>query len=97
MKFASFAAACAFVATAAVAQTSTGVVTTFDPNKGGPGFIKADGSGTTLIFMPMDITAYPWRTVKPGDKVTFNVVKGTQGDKAANVALIPPSTKPASK
>jgi cold shock CspA family protein len=92
MKFIPIAAAWAFVATAALAQTATGVVTTFDP-KGGPGFIKADG-GSTLMFIQMDISGYPWRTVKVGDKVKFTVVKGTQGDRATNIELDVPNTPP---
>jgi cold shock CspA family protein len=92
MKFTSIAVACAFVATAALAQTSTGVVTTFDP-KGGPGYIKADG-GSTLMFIQMDISGYPWRTVKVGDKVKFTVVKGTQGDRATNIELNVASAPP---
>jgi cold shock CspA family protein len=85
-RFASIAAACAFMMTTALAQGATGVVTAFDPKKGGPGFIKADG-GSTLMFVQMDISGYPWHTVKPGDKVKFTVVKTPQGDHATNIEL----------
>lgn len=63
-----------------------GTVKWFNANKG-YGFITEDG-GDDLFVHQSDIQAEGYRSLNEGDRVSFNVVEGDKGKKAADVVKI---------
>jgi len=68
---------------------SEGTVKWFNPRKG-YGFIgTADGQDVFVHYS--SITADGFKTLDEGDSVTFDIVEGEKGPRAANVMPIQPS------
>ena len=65
---------------------ANGTVKWFNEKKGF-GFIEQD-EGTDVFVHHTDINATGFKTLKEGDKVTFDVGQGPKGPKAANVTVV---------
>lgn len=62
----------------------TGTVKWFNELKGF-GFVKADDSDQEYFVHFTAITGEGFKTLKEGQKVTFDVVEGERGEQASNV------------
>ena len=62
-----------------------GTVKWFSSSKG-YGFIDA-GDGTDVFVHYADISGEGYKTLAPGDTVTFDIVEGEKGPRAENVVL----------
>ena len=65
---------------------ANGTVKWFNEKKGF-GFIEQD-EGTDVFVHHTDINATGFKTLKEGDKVTFDLEQGPKGPKAANVTVV---------
>ena len=65
---------------------ANGTVKWFNEKKGF-GFIEQD-EGTDVFVHHTDINATGFKTLKEGDKVTFDLEQGPKGPKAANVNVV---------
>jgi len=65
---------------------ANGTVKWFNDSKGF-GFIEQD-EGTDVFVHHTDINATGFKTLKEGDKVTFDLEQGPKGPKAANVTVV---------
>jgi CspA family cold shock protein len=65
---------------------ANGTVKWFNEKKGF-GFIEQD-EGPDVFVHHTDINATGFKTLKEGDKVTFDVGQGPKGPKAANVTVV---------
>lgn len=65
---------------------STGTVKWFNSEKGF-GFITMDGAKDVFVHYS-SIQSDGFKTLEEGAKVSFDVVKGNQGDQAKNVVLL---------
>ncbi len=65
---------------------ANGTVKWFNEKKGF-GFIEQD-EGTDVFVHHPDINATGFKTLKEGDKVTFDLEQGPKGPKAANVTVV---------
>jgi CspA family cold shock protein len=65
---------------------ANGTVKWFNEKKGF-GFIEQD-EGPDVFVHHTDINATGFKTLKEGDKVTFDVEQGPKGPKAANVTVV---------
>jgi CspA family cold shock protein len=63
---------------------ATGTVKWFNDSKGF-GFITPDGGGEDLFVHFSAIQAKGFKTLKEGQKVTFDVTQGPKGKQASNV------------
>jgi len=63
---------------------ATGKVKWFNDTKG-YGFIEVDGGGDVFVHHS-DIQSEGFRTLTEGEAVSFDVVEGEKGPRAANVA-----------
>lgn len=54
----------------------------------GFGFIKCDGTGQEFFFHARDVNERTFAVMKVGHVVTFDVVAGEKGPRAANVAQV---------
>ena len=63
---------------------ATGVVKWFNESKGF-GFITPDGGGEDLFAHFSAINMPGFKTLKDGQRVTFDVVPGKKGQQAANI------------
>ncbi len=63
---------------------ATGTVKWFNDSKG-YGFIAQDGGGEDLFAHFSAIQASGFKTLKEGQKVSFDVVDGPKGKQAANI------------
>lgn len=63
---------------------ATGTVKWFNDSKG-YGFIAQDGGGEDLFAHFSAINAPGFKTLKEGQKVSFDVVTGPKGKQAANI------------
>ncbi|MFN7750945.1 MAG: cold-shock protein [Pseudomonadota bacterium] len=63
---------------------ATGVVKWFNESKG-YGFITPDGGGEDLFAHFSAINMPGFKTLKDGQRVTFDVVPGKKGQQAANI------------
>jgi len=63
---------------------ATGKVKWFNDTKGF-GFIEVDGGGDVFVHHT-DIQSDGFRTLTEGELVTFDIVEGEKGPRAANVA-----------
>lgn len=63
---------------------ATGTVKWFNDSKG-YGFIAQDGGGEDLFAHFSAIQTSGFKTLKEGQKVTFDVVDGPKGKQAANI------------
>ena len=63
---------------------ATGTVKWFNEAKGF-GFITPDGGGEDLFAHFSAIQSKGFKTLKEGQKVTFDVVRGPKGQQAANI------------
>ena len=66
----------------------TGIVKWFNDAKG-YGFIKPDGGGKDIFVHHSSITMKGFRSLTEGERVRFEVVKGSKGPQAENVERIP--------
>jgi CspA family cold shock protein len=62
-----------------------GTVKWFD-NKKGYGFIETDGSGEDVFVHYSALQSEGFKTLEEGQRVSFDVVPGDKGPKAANVS-----------
>ena len=69
-------------------KMANGVVKFFNSQKGF-GFITQDG-GTDMVVHYTAIRIEGYKKLTEGDRVTFDVEQGQNGDQAANVQLITP-------
>ena len=65
---------------------ANGTVKWFNEKKGF-GFIEQD-EGPDVFVHHTDINATGFKTLKEGDKVTFDLEQGPKGPKAANVTVV---------
>jgi CspA family cold shock protein len=65
-------------------MTETGTVKWFNDAKG-YGFIQRDGGGEDVFVHHSAIVAEGFRTLKEGEKVSFEVAQGPKGLQARNV------------
>jgi len=65
---------------------ANGTVKWFNEKKGF-GFIEQD-EGTDVFVHHTDINATGFKTLKEGDKVTFDLEQGPKGPRAANVTVV---------
>lgn len=65
-------------------KMATGTVKWFNDSKG-YGFIAQDGGGEDLFAHFSAINAPGFKTLKEGQKVSFDVVTGPKGKQAANI------------
>ncbi|CAE8602353.1 unnamed protein product [Polarella glacialis] len=63
----------------------TGTVKSFNPQKGF-GFIECPAAGSDVFFMKSDLNGYG---ASKGDMMSFSIVQGDKGAKAANVTVMP--------
>ena len=63
---------------------ATGTVSKFMDNKGF-GFITPDGGGKDIFVHHSDIKMDGFRSLKPGQRVQFDVSQEAKGPKASNV------------
>lgn len=63
---------------------ATGIVKWFNDSKGF-GFITPDGGGDDLFAHFSAIVATGYKSLKEGDKVTFEVTEGPKGKQASNI------------
>lgn len=63
---------------------ATGIVSKFMDNKG-YGFITPDGGGKDIFVHHSDIKMEGFKTLKPGQRVEFDVSQEAKGPKASNV------------
>ena len=63
---------------------TTGTVKWFNANKGF-GFITPDGGGKDIFVHHSDIKMDGFRSLKPGQRVQFDVSQEAKGPKASNV------------
>ena len=63
---------------------ATGIVSKFMDNKGF-GFITPDGGGKDIFVHHSDIKMEGFKTLKPGQRVQFDVSQEAKGPKASNV------------
>jgi CspA family cold shock protein len=63
---------------------ATGIVSKFMDNKGF-GFITPDGGGKDIFVHHSDIKMDGFKTLKPGQRVEFDVSQEAKGPKASNV------------
>lgn len=66
---------------------STGVVKWFNESKGF-GFITPDGGGEDLFAHFSAINMPGFKTLKDGQRVSFDVVPGKKGQQAANIQAV---------
>jgi cold shock protein len=66
---------------------ATGVVKWFNESKGF-GFITPDGGGEDLFAHFSAINMPGFKTLKDGQKVSFDVVPGKKGQQAANIQAV---------
>lgn len=67
-------------------STNSGKVKWFDETKGF-GFIESEGSKDVFVHFKA-IKSPGFKTLKEGQKVEFDVEKGTKGPQAANVTIV---------
>lgn len=65
----------------------TGVVKFFDDKKG-YGFITPDNGGDGVFAHFSAIVMEGRKTLRDGQRVSYNVVKGPKGDQATNIQVI---------
>ena len=63
---------------------ATGTVKWFNDSKGF-GFITPDGGGEDLFAHFSEINMQGFKTLKEGQKVSFDIVDGTKGKQAAKI------------
>jgi len=63
---------------------ATGIVSKFMDNKGF-GFITPDGGGKDIFVHHSDIKMDGFKTLKPGQRVSFDLSQEAKGPKASNV------------
>jgi CspA family cold shock protein len=63
---------------------ATGIVSKFMDNKGF-GFITPDGGGKDIFVHHSDIKMEGFKTLKPGQRVSFDLSQEAKGPKASNV------------
>ena len=63
---------------------STGTVSKFSDEKG-YGFITPDGGGKDIFVHHSDIRMDGYKSLSPGQRVTFEVAQEARGPKASNV------------
>jgi CspA family cold shock protein len=63
---------------------ATGIVSKFMDNKGF-GFITPDGGGKDIFVHHSDIKMDGFKTLKPGQRVEFDMSQEAKGPKASNV------------
>jgi len=63
---------------------ATGIVKSFDQAKG-YGFITPDEGGEDLFAHFSQITMNGFKTLKEGQKVSFDIVEGPKGKQASNI------------
>jgi CspA family cold shock protein len=63
---------------------ATGIVSKFMDNKG-YGFITPDGGGKDIFVHHSDIKMEGFKTLKPGQRVQFDISQEAKGPKASNV------------
>ena len=68
-------------------MASEGTVKWFD-NKKGFGFIEPDDKGEDVFVHYSEVTMEGFKTLKEGQRVSFELVEGEKGSRAANVAPI---------
>jgi CspA family cold shock protein len=68
-------------------QMATGTVKWFNDSKGF-GFITPDGGGKDLFAHHSSIQMTGFKTLKEGQKVSFDVTQGQKGPAAANIKPI---------
>ena len=66
---------------------ATGVVKWFNESKGF-GFITPDGGGADLFAHFSAINMPGFKTLKDGQRVSFDVVPGKKGQQAANIQAV---------
>jgi len=66
------------------ASMATGIVKSFDQAKG-YGFITPDEGGEDLFAHFSQITMNGFKTLKEGQKVSFDIVEGPKGKQASNI------------
>ncbi|HRQ63975.1 MAG TPA: cold-shock protein [Xanthomonadaceae bacterium] len=66
---------------------ATGTVKWFNDAKGF-GFIAPEGGGDDIFVHFSAISANGFRTLKEGEKVSFEVVEGPKGSQAAGVQVV---------
>ncbi|GAA5442727.1 hypothetical protein Misp06_00902 [Microbulbifer sp. NBRC 101763] len=71
----------------------TGTVKWFN-NAKGYGFILADEGGEDLFAHYSAIQMEGYRTLKAGQQVTFDIVRGDKGYHAANISTVPSGDMP---
>ena len=64
-----------------------GTVKWFD-NKKGFGFIETDDSGEDVFVHYSALQAEGFKTLEEGQRVSFDIVQGDKGPKAANVSPV---------
>ena len=71
----------------------TGKVVWFDPAKG-IGFISRDDGGKDLFVHWTNITMTGYKTLKPGQAVSFELGTNNRGPQAINVTVLAPAPAP---
>jgi CspA family cold shock protein len=66
---------------------ATGTVAKFFDDKG-YGFITPDGGGKDLFVHYSELKMEGFKTLRPGQKVTFDVTQEAKGPKASNVNAV---------
>jgi len=66
---------------------ATGTVKWFNDSKGF-GFISPEGGGEDLFAHFSSIQANGFKTLKEGQKVSFDVTKGPKGQQASNIRAV---------
>ena len=56
-------------------------------NQKGYGFITPEGSGNDVFVHFSAVQGDGYKSLKEGDSVTFDVVRGPKGEQAANVVM----------
>jgi len=66
---------------------ATGTVAKFFDDKG-YGFITPDGGGKDLFVHYSELKMEGFKTLRPGQKVTFDITQEAKGPKASNVNAV---------